>query len=247
MASNENGKGSRLSNMAQRLSRRSFLGKIGILAATGAAVTISPLQSFIRRLFGLKTSESVATAETRPSSFPSAGIDVVYHKLRVQVDVGATGTADEVLELLGKMQIQRGDPYTNKDGLRQIDFKVMSWDASGWSSVFKQNITYTLSEGVEQKVSTILSQQPDRDFPATFFFNVTFDVRANNQPVYRMHEGQPELPNAWVVPPDGNRVNTPVVTKFDQTLIRINHPHHGTIQFTPLECADESSRTLVTF
>lgn len=184
-------------------------------------------------------------AQDEPTAeFPSAGIDIVDHILRIQVDVGDDGEIDETLTLYGKMLLQRGDPYVTEDGLRQIDFQVMSWMATGWSELFQQNITYVLSEDVEQPMSTITAEQAESDFPATFLFNVIFDVRANNIVMFRRHEGRPEGHGFQVVPPDGNRENSPTITQFEDVAITLEHPQMGIIRFIPLDCNDQSSQTI---
>jgi hypothetical protein len=182
-----------------------------------------------------------------PDEFPRAGIDLVHHLLRVQLDIGATGRMDETLQLYGQMLIQRDDPYVNEEGRRQIDFRVMSWVATGWSWVLRQSIAYTLSPDVEQPTSTIIAEQQERDFPATFRFNVIFDARANNQIVLRQHHGRPEGGGFLVVPPDGDRRRSPTLTQFEIERITVAHPLLGDVQAHPLDCNDSGSSTLVTF
>lgn len=187
------------------------------------------------------------SAQAQDEEFPPAGIDIVDHTLQIQVDVGDDGEIDETLELHGRMQVQRGEPFVNEEGLRQIDFTVMSWVASGWSEILQQNITYVLSEDVEQPPSTIIAEQAETDFPATFAFNVVFDVRANNRVVFRRHEGRPEGHGFLVVPPDGNRENSPTITQFEDAQIVVEHPEIGVIRFMPLDCNDQNSQTIKSF
>jgi hypothetical protein len=184
--------------------------------------------------------------ETR-GEFPRAGIDIIHHLLRVQLDVGATGRMDETLNLYGQMLIQREDPYVNGESRRQIDFRVMSWVATGWSWVLRQSVTYMLTEDVEQPVSNIVADQDGSDFPATFRFNVIFDARANNQVVFRRHHGRPEGSGFRVVPPDGNRELSPTMRQFEIERIVVAHPSLGDIQARPLDCNDLDSLTAVTF
>lgn len=183
----------------------------------------------------------------RLRNFPTAGIDLVEHDLRVDLDIGATGQPDEILVFNGRMVIERGDPYIDEAGRRQIDFYVRSWVATAFSRVFKQQITYILSEDVEQPVSKIISEKGGRDFPATFLFNVVFDVRVGNQTVFRKHEGRPEGHGFTVVPPDGNRRRSPTITAFEPTRVAVEHPKIGVIQLTPRDCNDRKSQTMITF
>ncbi len=184
----------------------------------------------------------------RQSEFPSAGVDLVYHELRVQLDVGPTGKADETLTLYGTMMVQREDPRVNEDGLRQIDFRVLSWKAVGWSSLLKQSVTYVLSEDVEQPISRIVAEQRDSDFPAAFLFDVIFDARVNNVTVFRRHEGRPEGHEFLTVPPNGDRRMSPTITRFEDARIRVAAGDLGELEAIPIDCNDaERSRTLVTF
>ena len=88
-------------------------------------------------------------AEPRPAQFPPAGIDLITHELRVRMDVKKLEFS-EIISLDGAMVIQRTDPYINKEKCRQIDFKVLSWVATGWMEKFNSALVYTLSEDVEQ-------------------------------------------------------------------------------------------------
>lgn len=178
--------------------------------------------------------------------FPPAGIDIVEHQLRVRLDVGQTGEGDEVIPMKGLMVIERGDPYTNKEDLRQIDFTVRAWQAVGWSWTLKGVLVYVLSEGEEQPTSTIVSEQRESDFPATLQFNVTFDARLNNQPVFRGHKGRPEGHGFFSIPPSGNRKTSPRMTTFETERIAVEHPNLGMIDAIPLDCNDLGSTTLAT-
>lgn len=185
--------------------------------------------------------------EEPPDEFPTAGIDLVHHALRVRLDVGPTGVGDETVTLYGKMLVSRSEPYANDNGRRQIDFHVRSWEASGWSWTLKQAITYVLSEGVEQPISRIVAEQEGADFPATFGFNVIFDVRVDNQVVFLQQHGEPEAPGFLVVPPNGDRRMSPRITSFEDTRVEVDHPNLGKIQAIPIDCNDLGSLTLATF
>ena len=90
----------------------------------------------------------------------------------------------------------------------------------------------------------IVAQQQDNDFPATFTFNVIFDVKANNRTVFRNFRGRPDGRNFQVVPPDGKRENSPMITNFETTQIVIQHPEFGPIRFIPRDCNDQKSITV---
>lgn len=179
-------------------------------------------------------------------SFPPAGVDIVSHMLRIRLDVGKTGEGDEVVNMLGTMVIERGDPYSNEKGLRQVDFDVRAWQATGWSWTLKQVLTYVLSEGVEQPTSRIVAEQREGDFPATLQFNVIFDARVNNQLVFSNHEGRPEGHGFFAIPPSGNRRTSPRITTFEQTRIAVEHPSLGQMEAIPLDCNDLGSSTVAT-
>jgi hypothetical protein len=184
----------------------------------------------------------------RQSEFPSAGVDLVYHELRVQLDVGPTGVPDETLTLYGTMLVQRDNPRVNEEGLRQIDFRVLSWKAVGWSSLLKQSVAYVLSEDAEQPASRIVAEQRGSDFPAAFFFNVVFDARVDNRTVFRQHEGRPEGHEFLAVPPNGDRRMSPTIRQFEDMRVRVAAGDLGEIEAIPVDCNDaERSRTLVTF
>lgn len=184
--------------------------------------------------------------EPPPDSFPPAGIDIIYHQLRIRLDVGKKDRGDETIHMLGKMLIERGDPYTNDEGLRQIDFHVRAWEAAGWSWTLKQVLSYVLSENEDQPVSRIVAEQKENDFPALFSFNVIFDARVNNAVVFRAHHGRPEGHGFRVVPPNGDRRLSPRMTRFEDTRIAVEHPALGVIEAIPIDCNDQSSVTLAT-
>jgi hypothetical protein len=180
-------------------------------------------------------------------AFPPAGIDLVHHDLRVRLDVGDTGEGNETVTLYGKMLIRRGDPYTNEDGRRQIDFRVLSWEACGWSWVLSSAITYVLSDGVEQPISYITAEQEDSDYPAHFTFNVIFDARADNMTVFTQHHGRPDGHGFMTVPPNGDRRMSPTIRSFEDTRVAVEHPTLGRIVAIPIDCNDQKSKTLATF
>jgi hypothetical protein len=103
-----------------------------------------------------------------------------------------------------------------------------------------------LSDGAEQPASTIVSEQPESDFPATLQFNVIFDARVNNQTVFREHEGRPEGHGFFAIPPSGNRRTSPRMTVFEKTRIAVDHPSLGAVEAIPLDCNDLGSTTLAT-
>ena len=219
----------------------------------GGAVSETPgfaaSQELIRRvLLAARPPAGLGPVDDEPmEEFPLAGIDVVHHALRVRLDVGETGTADETVTLFGKMLIARRDPYVNESGRRQVDFEVRAWEASGWSWALKQALTYVLSEDIEQPLSSITAEQDDVDFPATFSFNVIFDVRADNRPVFRQQHGRPEGASFLVVPPNGNRAMSPRIRSFEDTRVRVEHPSLGVVQAVPVDCNDLGSMTLASF
>ncbi|HBL15118.1 MAG TPA: hypothetical protein DD379_27745 [Cyanobacteria bacterium UBA11162] len=176
-------------------------------------------------------------------TFPKAGIDTIWHDLTVNIDIGDDGLVDETIVFDGRMKIERSNPFTNQEGYRQIDFLVKDWVASSHSNILQQDIRYILSKDVQQLPSQIISEQKDKDFPAAFFFNVIFDVQANNQLIFRHHHGRPIGHGFLVVPPDGNRVNSPTITSFEPTQIVIDQPGIGLIRFIPVECNDRKSET----
>lgn len=176
--------------------------------------------------------------------FPPAGIDMVEHQLRVRLDVGRTGEGDEIVAMKGLMVIERGDPYTNGEEMRQVDFKVRAWQAVGWSWTLKSVLAYVLSDNEDQPGSVIRSEQRESDFPATLQFNVVFDVRVNNMSVSRNHQGKPEGHGFFAIPPSGNRRTSPRMVKFETARIAVDHPDLGTIEAIPIDCNDLGSRTL---
>lgn len=182
--------------------------------------------------------------EELPEEFPPAGVDLVYHTLRVRLDVGKTGQGDEIVDLFGKMIVERGDPYADRDGRRTIDFVVRSWEASGWSWTLGQVLTYVLAEDVEQPTSSIVAEQEETPFPATFAFNVIFDVRANNVRVFGRQHGRPEGHGFMTIPPAGDRKLSPRITQFETNLVEVEHPQLGMIQAIPIDCNDQASITL---
>ena len=177
------------------------------------------------------------------SQFPIGGIDSVQHDLRVLMT--SESGFEEVLELSGSMILQRSDPYMTKDDRRVIDFKVMSWVATGWSEKLGAVVSYVLTEGEDQPISTIEAEQPKQDFPASFNFNVLFDVRLNNETVFRKLHGRPEGTHFRQVPPTGDRALSPTITRFtDVNQVTVKHPEFGEIFVKPLDCNDREGRIL---
>lgn len=178
--------------------------------------------------------------------FPPSGVDIVEHQLRVRLDVGRTGEGNETVVMKGLMVIERGDPYTNAEELRQVDFTVRSWQAVGWSWTLGGVLTYVLTEDEEQPPSVIVSEQRESDFPATLQFNVVFDARLNNRLVARRHEGRPEGHGFHAIPPSGSRRSSPRITQFESARISVDHPSLGSIEAIPLDCNDLGSTTVAT-
>ena len=192
-----------------------------------------------------------AAAKTGGGSFPPAGIDLVEHELKIglyEVEAdGSTGRELEVLMFKGRMLIERADPHTNADGHRQIDFVVKNWDAFAYSQVLDTLVTYSLDEGSPQRLSTIVAQNPDRDFPAHFTFRVRFDAIAYGESFFEDLEGEPDGLEFMEVPPSGNRRTSPTMRGFETARIELDHPELGRIRFVPLECNDTSGITMMTF
>lgn len=185
-----------------------------------------------------------------PGVFPPAGIDQIDHELTVNLyRVGPEGQTGELLEALkfnGRMIIQRGDPYVNEQGYRQIDFIVTHWKATAWSNVLNTMVVYQLSD-VTQAKSTIVAEQKTTDFPARFTFNVIFDPIAFAKYILENWVGRPEGGGFMEVPPSGNRRTSPLMTSFESARIETVHPTLGTLQFVPQDCGDVAGVTLVTF
>jgi hypothetical protein len=192
-----------------------------------------------------------AAASSRGDVFPPAGIDLVQHELKIALHAvnpdGSTGKQLEVLEFKGRMLLERADPYTNADGLRQIDFVVKNWVAFAYSRTLDTLVTYSLDEGSPQRLSRIVAQNPDRDYPATFVFNVRFDALAYGERFFEDQEGTPTQPEFMEVPPSGNRRTSPTIRGFESARIELDHPELGRIRFVPLECNDSSGETIMTF
>lgn len=224
------------------------------------------LREFLQGLLGLETGPrpSIGTGggtqpptggTTRPpgamESFPPAGIDRVKHDLRIALlEADAQGNENEleVLRFEGHMALQRGEPYTNERGLRQVDFTVTSWVATAFSQTLGAEIMYILSDTEKQPTSSITALEKGSDFPAEFDFNLIFDARLDNQLVHRGHHGRPRGWPFFVVPPNHDRALSPTITSFEDTVIRVPHPERGTtLVFRPRDCNDQHSETVVTF
>lgn len=178
------------------------------------------------------------------AQFPPGGIDFIEHDLRILITADKRDFRD-IVQMRGAMTIQRTDPYMTKDGRRQIDFKVLSWTATGWSDALMVALTYTLSRDIDQPTSTIVAQQKGHDYPATFNFRVVFDALVNNATVFRALEGRPEGHGFYQVPPSGDRRLSPTITRFtDLGAVKIGHPDLGTLLVKPIDCNDQHGETL---
>lgn len=183
--------------------------------------------------------------------FPAAGIDLVTHELSVGIyliaDDGSDGELLETLEFEGRMLLERGTPYTNADNLRQINFLVKEWEAFAWSDVLDTMVTYRLTEGLEQEMSSITAEQKGSDYPATFDFKVGFTATFFGLEDVVPQGGNPRQEGFFEVPPSGNRRTSPTMYGFETQRIEIDHPGQGRIRFVPLMCNDSHGETLVTF
>lgn len=183
-------------------------------------------------------------------TFPPAGVDLVEHDLRVdvlQIDSSGREKLLETLTFEGRMLLERGDPYVNQQGLRQIDFVIKSWNAVAWSEALGTTVIYRSVVDAEQPISSIVAEQRESDFPATFAFNVIFDAIAGDRVVFPKHHGRPMGGGFHRVPPGGDREFSPTITGFERTTIELEHPAIGLLRFRPRDCNDRESRTLVTF
>lgn len=188
-----------------------------------------------------------AAVAPQPGVFPPAGIDLVTHELTIDVlqvlDDGTEGALLETLKFTGNMLLERTDPVVNEQGFRQINFVVQSWEAHAFSNALDTVITYRLSEG-DQESSTIVAQQKDRDFPATFTFNVIFDAIAYGNIFFPRHHGRPWWHDFFEVPPSGNRRTSPTILGFETARIEMDHPGLGRILFKPRNCNDSGGQTI---
>ena len=182
--------------------------------------------------------------------FPNAGIDLVHHELEIGIytiaDDGSDGNLLETLQFDGRMLLERGNPYTNADGFRQIDFLVKEWEAFSWSNTLQTMVNYRLTEGLEQQLSSITAQQTGSDFPAEFVFSVGFTAHVLGIWLPHPH-GKPHEKGFFEVPPSGNRRTSPTLYGFEAERIEFDHPEHGQLRFVPLKCNDSKGETLVTF
>lgn len=186
-----------------------------------------------------------------PNAFPPAGIDLVHHELTIAMhnvnDDGSTGALIETLGFKGRMLLERGTPYVNGDGYRQIDFVVKEWQAFAYSKALGTLVTYQLTEGVPQRPSTIVAQTKTHDFPCQFNFRVKFDAIAYGEGFAELDEGLPTGGEFYEVPPSGNRRTSPTITGFEEARIEMDHPALGRIRFVPIMCNDSDGDTLHTF
>ena len=199
----------------------------------------------------LVSTMAIQAAGERGKYFPAAGIDLIHHELQVAVhaiaDDGSDGELLETLKFQGRMLVERGDPYTNRDGVRQIDFLVKEWEAFAWSNALDTMITYRLTEGIEQDFSSITAQQKNSDYPAEFDFAVSFSstIFGSEGPVNP--SGNPKEEGFFEVPPSGNRRTSPTLYGFETYRIEFDHPEYGQVRFVPKECNDSAGETIVTF
>lgn len=205
--------------------------------------------------------------------FPGPGIDLIHHEVAVNLFqvVNNEEVLLETLNFQGRMLIERGKPYKNADGFRQIDFIALAWTATAWSKALKQDILYILSQDVEQPLSNIISETKTKDFPATIQFDLIFDVRINNKTIITQHKGKPKGHKFLTIPPasDTRTDLSPTVSLFGhddimdvgvtatergEMIFRHNPPasffdEGGMIQLRvlPIDCNDKAGTTLVSF
>ena len=203
-------------------------------------------------------------------TFPASGVDLIQHEVRVNL-YQVEDKQERLLETLkfaGRMTIEREDPFTNDTGKRQINFLVKSWVASAWSETLKQEVLYVLSQDVEQPLSQIVAEDQKADYPASIRFNVTFDVRANNQTIVQRHEGSPAGRAFHTIPPalNGDLSMAPKMFTFgDDDIIDLaiavgdggalaltanpaaNQPKLIEFRVKPVDCNDKIGQTKASF
>lgn len=204
--------------------------------------------------------------------FPSAGIDLIHHEVRVNI-FQVKNKKEYRLETVtfsGRMVIERGNPYKNKEGVSQVDFIVKSWVASTWSKSLKQQLIYSLSADTEQPMSQIIAGQKNADYPASIQFNVIFDAIANSRIIKPKHHGRPAATKFMSIPPaeNGDVKLAPTMTTFgdDDIIDSFVVLRGGKVEFLsaneklsvkdarvlhlrikPLDCNDKEGKTVVTF
>lgn len=205
--------------------------------------------------------------------FPGPGIDLIHHEVAVNLFQVVNGEEVllETLNFQGRMLIERGKAYTNKQGFRQVDFIALAWTATAWSKALKQDILYILSQDVEQPVSNIISETKKKDFPATIQFDLIFDVRVNNKTIISQHKGRPKGHKFLTIPPaaDTRTELSPTVSLFgadDIMDVGVGMSDKGEVSFQhnppasflrdggllqlrvlPIDCNDKAGTTLVSF
>ena len=200
------------------------------------------------------TSPSAPDAETSAArtsrGFPAAGLDRLDHEVVIDLWVrGREGKPDTLLESLsfeGRMLIERGDPYTTETGVREVAFRVQTWEATAWSDALGCVIVYRTGD-LRQPLSRITAEAKGADFPATFDFNLDFSATVCEAIWIEPHHGRPKGHGFMEVPPSGNRRTSPTITSFEDTVIEGDHPKYGTLYFKPKSCNDRSGTTLHTF
>jgi hypothetical protein len=140
---------------------------------------------------------------TTTTAFPKAGTDTLVSALVCSLDLNGTGAKDEQIVMSNILKVQRSEAYTNAEGLRQIDGRLIHWSAKGYSKLLGATLEYVLSDE-EQPLSAIIAEQPGTDFPARVVFNSKFDVKLNGETIVRGMDGT-AYGGGWMsVPPDGD-------------------------------------------
>lgn len=86
------------------------------------------------------------------------------------------GEVKEILHLVSLLKMDRSAPVLNAAGVSQFEFKIVEWEAAGYSEILGDWVQITLSPGVPQPKSVCVANQRDEDYPATIVYNAVMDV-----------------------------------------------------------------------
>lgn len=123
-----------------------------------------------------------------------------YERSSLRVPMYRNGKFVELLNFEAYLKIDRFAPYTNGEGIRQFEFQILQWEVHSYSNELGAHIFFKLSD-TPQPRSVCISNQKNRDFPATIVYSAIWDVYLNNEVIVTNNNGLGVGFNVTEIPP----------------------------------------------
>lgn len=118
-----------------------------------------------------------------PHRFPTPGEFIIYSS---PVFVITRDDQQEVIELQASMRVQAGAPAKTARGTREVDIKMLEWEAVGTSRLLGGEVRYSLIRGMKSRVTGVTAAA---DMPGRMDLVGQFSLSLNGQ-VVDEHRGR---------------------------------------------------------